>query len=207
MTVAMRLHCGPIPPALDFSAGPPWQPLREPSPWIFQLLAVPIALLVAAAMISAWFLLTPLENPKATASLLAIGGAYLGLILVHELTHAACHPRAGMSPRSVVGFWPSRCMFYAHYDGELPRNRLLVILLMPLLVLSVLPLLVAIVFQITSGWLAFLSVVNGVSACGDLLAAGMFAAQIPAAGILRNQGWRTYWRLPESRTTAGGLSV
>lgn len=203
----MRLHCGPIPPAHDFAAGPPWQPLREPSPWIFQLLAVPIALLVAAGMTLAWFSLTPLEKPRAAAPLLAIGGAYLGLILIHELVHAACHPRAGLTPKSIVGYWPSRCLFYAHYDGELPRNRLLVILLMPLLVLSVLPLLGAVVFQTASGWVAFLSILNAASACGDLLAAGMFAWQIPAGGILRNQGWRTYWRLPESRTAAAGLSV
>jgi hypothetical protein len=203
----MRLHCGPIPPSPDFGAEPPWQALREPSPWGFQFLAVPISLAVAAVMAMAWFTLTPLANPKASQSVIAIGGSFLGLIVVHELIHAACHPRAGLCPRSILGFWPSRCLFYAHYDGELPRNRLLVVLLMPLLVLSVLPLLVASLLQITSGWAAFLSILNAACACGDLLAAGMFAWQIPAGGILRNQGWRTYWRLPESRTTAAGLSV
>ncbi len=182
----MRLHCGPIPQAPEFAGEPPWRPLREPSPWVFQLLAVPISVVTGTIVATAWFTLTPLKNPKASESLLAIGGSFLGLIFVHELVHAACHPQAGRSPKSILGFWPSRCLFYAHYDGELPRNRLLVVLLMPLLLLSVVPLLLAIALQITSGWTAFLSILNAACACGDLLAAGMFAWQIPAAGILRN---------------------
>jgi hypothetical protein len=46
--------------------------------------------------------------------------------------HALVHPMAGRSPHSILGFWSS-LGFYAHYDGEMSRNRLVAILLMPLL--------------------------------------------------------------------------
>jgi hypothetical protein len=78
---------------------------------------------------------------------------FAGLVVVHELIHALVHPMAGRSSHSIVGFGLS-VGFYAHYDGELSRNRLVAILLMPLLVISIVPLLVSAVAQVSSGWAA-----------------------------------------------------
>jgi len=89
-------------------------------------------------------------------------------------------------------------LFYAHYDGELTRNRFVAILLMPLLVISVLPLVVAAVIGASSGWVVFASSLNALMACGDILGAGMVLFQVPSAAIVRNQGWRTYWRMHET---------
>jgi len=75
--------------------------------------------------------------------------------VAHELSHALVHPKAGLSPHSILGFWPSRVSFYANYDGEMSRNRLIAILLMPLLTISIVPLLVSAVIQVSSGWVAF----------------------------------------------------
>ena len=49
--------------------------------------------------------------------------AFAGLVVVHEGIHALVHPMAGLSPHSILGFWAS-LGFYAHYDGEMSRNRL-----------------------------------------------------------------------------------
>lgn len=105
---------------------------------------------------------------------------------------------SGRSPHSILGFWPSRVLFYAHYDGEMTRNRFIAILLMPFVVISVVPLLVSAVAQVTSGWVAYISAFNALLACGDMLGAGMVVFQIPATAIVRNQGWRTYWRAHET---------
>ena|GEM_PF-6577884 len=68
------------------------------------------------------------------------------------------------------------------------------ILIMPLVVISIVPLLVAAVAQASSGWIAFISAFDALLACVDILGAGMVLLQIPATAIIRNQGWRTYWR-------------
>ncbi|HEY4261252.1 MAG TPA: DUF3267 domain-containing protein [Schlesneria sp.] len=135
-------------------------------------------------------------------SVLAFLVSFAGIVVVHELIHAAVHPMSGWSSHSIVGFWPTGGMFYAHYDGELTRNRFVAVLLMPLVVISIVPLLVAAIAQVPSGWVAFISVFNAFLACVDILDAGLVVFQIPATAIVRQQGWRTYWREHESLATS-----
>ena len=190
----MRFHLGAVPTSPDFAPDVSWKPLREPSPWLAQFIALPIGVVTAALVAVLWFAITPLRDDQFPSSLLMFLLLYAGILVVHELIHAAVHPLAGRSEYSIIGFWPSRMVAYAHYDGELSRNRFIAILLMPLLVLSVLPLIVAAALQSASGWVAFVSFFNALLACVDLLGAGVVLFQIPVHAIVRNQGWRTYWR-------------
>ena len=83
---------------------------------------------------------------------------------------------------------------YAHYDGEMTRNRFVAILLAPLVVISFVPLLVAAVAQASWGWVAFISAFNAFGACLDILDAGLVLFEIPATAIVRQPGLRIYWR-------------
>jgi hypothetical protein len=194
----MRFHFGAVPCSPDFVPDALWKPLREPSPWMVNLIALPIGIVAAGVVAVLWLAITPLQDVIPTMSLPGFLVSFAGMVVVHELIHAAVHPRSGRSPHSIVGFWPSRGMFYAHYDGELTRTRFVAILLAPLVVISFVPLLVAAVAQVTSGWVAFISAFNTFLACADILGAGLVLFQIPATAIVRNQGWRTYWREHET---------
>jgi len=194
----MRLHIGVIPDSPDFAPDKRWKSLREPTPWRMQLLALPIGVGSAATVALLWLVITPLPAAMFTVTPFALLLSLPGIVLVHELIHACVHPLTGRSPHSTLGFWPSRVLLYAHYDGELTRNRFVAILLMPLFVISIAPLLVAAAAQITSGWFAFISSFNALLACGDILGAGMALFQIPASATVRNQGWRTHWRANET---------
>jgi len=88
---------------------------------------------------------------------------------------------------------------YAHYAGEMTRNRFVAILLMPLVVIGFVPLLVAAVAQVSSGWVAFVSAFNAFLACADILDAGLVLFQIPATATVRCRGLRTYWRERDTR--------
>jgi hypothetical protein len=140
-----------------------------------------------------WFTVTPLRDITSAISLPTFVLSLAGLVVVHELLHVLAHPMAGRSPHSILGFWPRVC-FYANYDGELSRNRLVAILLMTLLPITVLPLLVSAVTQDSSAWVAFVSAFNAFCACADMLEAGLVLFQIPATGIVRYRSLRTYWR-------------
>jgi hypothetical protein len=157
------------------------------------LLALPIGVVAAVTVAALWFLVTPLRDITPAMSLPVFLLMFAGLVVVHELIHALVHPMAGLSSHSILGFWAS-LGFYAHYDGEMSRNRLVAILLMPLLIISIVPLLVSAVTQVSSGWAAFVSTVNAFLACVDMLGAGLVLFQIPATRIVRYQSWRTYWR-------------
>lgn len=194
----MRFHLGAIPGSPDFVPDAPWRCLRQaPAPWIENLLAVPLGVVAAVTVAALWLLVTPLRNIMPPMSLPAFLLLSAGLVVVHELIHALFHPMAGLSSRSILGFWAA-LGFYAHYDGEMSRNRLVAILLMPLLIISILPLVVSAVTQVSSSWVALVSAFNAFCACVDLLLAGSILFQVPASAIVRFKCWRIFWREPDT---------
>ena len=154
-------------------------------------------MIAAAAVGALWLVGTPVRNnvPTMSVPVLLLGA---GLVVLHELIHALLHPKLGLSPRSTLGFWPS-LGFYAAYEGEMSRNRLVVCLLMPFLIISIVPLVVSAATQLSSGWLAFVSVLNALCACVDILLAGAILVQIPANATVRFKSWRLFWRVSEPR--------
>ena len=188
----MRFHLGAIPSSPDFVPDASWRSLRQPSPWLEKLLVLAIGVVAAVVVAALWFLVTPLRDVTPAVSLPAFLLSFAGIVVVRELIHALVHPMAGRSPHSIVGSGPTSC--YAHYDGELSRNRLVAILLMPLLIIIIVPLLVSAVTQVSSGWAAFVSAFNAFCACADMLEAGLVLFQVPATGIVRYQSLRIHWR-------------
>lgn len=195
----MRLHFGAIPSSPDFTPDALWKPLRTPSLWMEKSVWLAIGIVAAGVVAVLWLAITPLQvhDVTSTLSLRGLVVSFAGMVVVHELLHVAVHPMSGRSPDSIVGFGPS-IGFYGHYAGEMTRNRFVAILLAPLVVISFVPLLVAAAVQVVSGWVAFISAFNVFCACADILDAGLVLFQIPATAIVRQQGWRTYWREHET---------
>jgi len=190
----VRWGVGPIPESGAFEpkqAG--WGSLREPNPWLMQLLALPLGILTGLALALAFVRWTPMQWTHVTG--LGVAAVLLLAIPVHELVHALLHPGGGRTDRTLLGFWPRAGVFYAHYEGEMSRERFLATLVGPFCVLSIVPLAVA-TLGVARGELAYLAILNGFGACGDLLGFLIALAQIPAGATVRNKGWRTYWRMP-----------
>lgn len=185
----MRLHIGEIPDSPDFVPDARWRQMREPTPWVMQLLALPVGFGLTLALAVLWMAVTPVGRGPAPSTGTALA-AVLVTIPVHEFLHLLLHPRTG---DSIAGFWPSRLLFYTHYHNALPCRRYHAILLAPLVVLSVLPLAVCALASVSSPFLAVLSVTNALVASGDLFAVLLLLVQVPARATLRNKGWRLYW--------------
>ncbi len=174
----------------DFVPAHPWVSLREPSPLVLNLLSLPIAILMAFAMWYAW------QDPAVLYGLTTYGFLLTipFLIFAHELVHAFACPHFGLTKQTTVGLWPSRLMFYAHHDGEIKRGRFLVFAFMPLIVLTLLPIAIARVTGFTHWWLGSVSFMNGIFACGDILVALIILSQVPSNAVVRNKGYKTYWK-------------
>jgi hypothetical protein len=192
----MRFHLGDIPSSPDFVPDASWKPLRQPSPWMELLAAYPIGIVAAGMVTVLWLAITPfqLQDVTSTMSLRGFLVSFAGMVVVHELTHLVVHPMSGRSPHSIVGAGGPTTGVYAHYAGEMTRNRFVAILLMPLVIISFVPLLVAAVAQVSSGWIAFISAFNALVACLDTLDAGLVLFQIRATATVRCRGLRIYWR-------------
>lgn len=108
----------------------------------------------------------------------------LGFIVLHEFVHLLTHPRAGLSSDSVVGILPKHGMAYASYQGEQSRQRLIVTLLTPLIVLTFVPFLLApFTPPAIVTFLPILSIFNGVGSAGDILVTFMVIRTIPRDAI------------------------
>ncbi|WP_035612345.1 DUF3267 domain-containing protein [Haloferula sp. BvORR071] len=196
----MRLHHGAIPE--DFEPDESWRSIREPGPFGLQLMALPVGILCAALTLFAWAQLgaAPGMHFRGVGLWGEIGLVMLSfpiLIVVHELLHAAVHPGWGSAPESVIGVWPSRMIFYAHYAGALARNRFLTVFAMPFLVITVLPLALAASGILPSGMrpaAAWFSAWNAFFACGDCVGFALILLQVPREALVRNKGWRSYWK-------------
>lgn len=192
----MRFHFGKIPDATDFSPEENWTSLKEPSPWLAQFLAMPIGFALAALFIFLWLYFTPvaINNSFGALNFILIGIPVT--VIVHELIHALIHPNNGCSDNTICGYWPSKMIFYAHYDGILSKQRFIAILAVPFIFISILPLLLCIFFGMFSFFLMFVSVFNALCSCVDLLGVIIIFFQVPSAAITRNNAWKTYYRLP-----------
>ncbi len=200
----IRFHLGEIPetpnfdPTQDLKTGQPiWNRLREPTLWVMQLIATPIGLAAAGVVAWLWFTITPLQAFAFKVSAMTLFWLFFSIVLtvlVHELIHAAAHPKSDPNGISIIGFWPAKVVFYATYLGPVPRNRFLLTLLLPLAVISLLPLAGAALFQIESSWAAYISIVNVALASGDIFGAALVSWQLPSSATICNQRSQTYWR-------------
>lgn len=194
----IQFHVGSIPPTPNFEPDERWTRLREPEMWLFQLVATFIGLAAAAGAAWLWFRLTPLDRfgfePTLGTALILFGTVAL-VIFVHELLHAAAHPKFAENGYTIIGFWPAKVVFFAAYLGPTTRNRFLFGLLLPLIVISLIPLILATLVLIPSSMLAFISIVNVALASGDIFGAYLVLTQIPSGATLCSQGHITYWQM------------
>jgi len=207
----MRFRLGPIPedPGFDpLREG--WVRLREPGPLAIQVIALPVAfgaLVVGVVLLAA-------AAPSGLGGVLAVFGLpawawlleLIAAVPAHEAIHALLHPDGGRSAQTVIGLWPRKAVFYANFEAAMTRNRQLLVLAGPYVALGLLPIGLR---ALPLGWappaaavLSLLALVGAVLASGDLIGLALLAAQVPAEAVVRNQGWRTYWRAAPGR--AGG---
>jgi hypothetical protein len=189
----MRLQLGAIPEIADLPAEDGWVKLREPPLWVVRwILALPLSLVLV--LLSAVFVT---RYTEITIEGLSGGGliaVYVATIAMHELVHAAIHPDRGLSDRTVVGLWPSRLVFFAHYEGARSKGNFTLGIIAPFLVLTILPLMAAHQFGWSSWILGAVIILNASVSSVDVL--GFFIALfgLPGSSIVRNRGWHSYWR-------------
>ena len=188
----MRFVFGPVPddPAFEPEKSG-WRSFREPDPVMLNLLALPVAFVLLGGLVVYIKAATVVPLKEVV---LRVFPAFLIIIPLHELLHALVTPRFGTTPQTYMGCWPARALFYAHYIGELSARRFFAVLLTPFIVITVIPLAVITALDVHAPWTAAMALANGVGAAGDLLGLFVMGAQVPRGSIVRNKGWRTYWR-------------
>ncbi|MFQ5492178.1 MAG: DUF3267 domain-containing protein [Phycisphaerae bacterium] len=87
-----------------------------------------------------------------------------------------------------------RGLCYVLHDSPVSRNRILVVLLAPVMVMS--SVLAAGAALVPSGWglVIILAMLVHMAVCtGDLIAFVLVITQVPMNARVHNDGWKTYW--------------
>jgi hypothetical protein len=192
----MRFIVGPIPEDADFQPdGKVWTILPEPSFEKMMMMSVPLAVLLGLGTILFWILLTPIDadDVQVLWSIAAIPIC----IPAHEIVHAFGFPARGWIAKTCFGVWPSRLGFYAHYQGPLSRDRVLVVLALPFALISISPLVVCSLLRTVPLVAMYVSTGNALLSAVDF---GMFLLvlwRLPKSAVVRQHGLTTWWMLPQ----------
>jgi hypothetical protein len=183
------------------------QRIHSPASRPGYLLAIVVGVLSFTILCAGVSILSLLADPgpaRATAGTSSPwAGAIWALLLyipTHEALHAVWHPRAGLSPQTVMVIWPVRLRFGVYYEGCMSRRRWLVMRLAPFTFLSLIPAILLAILQVgpaSPALLAFLEaliLVNCIGSGGDIVAAVWVLRQVPAASQICFTGGKAYWR-------------
>lgn len=193
-----RYYVGKIPEDVNFyplESG--WNNVKEPSPEVAQLIGIPIGVIVTGFMMFFTLKFTPINFTNINFIYLFIYSIPITFLIIpiHELIHAFFHPGKGLSDKTVIGFWPSQLLFYAHYEGMMSRNRFLFTLVSPFLFLSVFPLVFCAISSYESLLIGYIANLNSLFASVDIFGFFLIFFQIPQKAFIRNKGWKSYWKI------------
>lgn len=190
----MRFQIGPPPRDVTMlENGDSWNVVSEPSPLKQQLIGICIAAVIALCIALVVFLSIGPRHVFGVSWPLVI--LFIFLVLpVHELLHAIGFKGGIASDQVVLGFNPKACGFYAHYGGQMSRNRYVIIAALPLLVLTIIPLAIVVVLQLDYVRLTEIAIANGLASAGDVLSMLIVVGQVPRQSVLINSGMKSYWK-------------
>lgn len=191
----MKLVLGPIPASRVFNPrNEGWTPLREPTSRVF---VIQVLLLSVPFLAPAFVILPELKGYARTQPLAlpTLVSFFAVMIPVHEAIHALVYPGSIRSKHLVIGAWMRRGLCYVIYDAPVSRNRILMMLSAPFIVLSLLLIAVAVFAPSEWSFIAMLAFLVHAAVCtGDFATSVRLIKQVPRCSLVQNDGWATYWK-------------
>lgn len=118
---------------------------------------------------------------------------FLVLVPVHEMLHVVIFPDKISSPDIVIGSY--RGAIYAAYLREMKKERFLLGLILPIIILTVVPILMLLILNVNYPLLSKIALMNMVLSSMDVISFAGVLRKIPANAKVRNKGERSYWKL------------
>lgn len=182
-----------------------WTKLKEPSNLgIATLLSVPFMFINGIISMSiSYYLYPPLKelfssehgfNITFTINLYTfIYGFIIFLFMtIHEFFHACFIPNVFKSTQI---YWGINGFFgFVYTTQKIPKNRFLIISIMPFILLSVVFQFIINFLGLLNGFTIFLCLINAMGSCVDCLNICLVAIQVPKGSYIVNNGAETYFK-------------
>ena len=116
----------------------------------------------------------------------------LALVPIHEMLHVIVFPDKISSTDIFIGTY--RGAIYVEYLQDIKKERFLLGLILPIIVLTVIPVLFLMISNINYPLLSKIAIMNMVLSSLDVLSFYGILRKIPANAKIRNKDSRSYWR-------------
>ncbi len=116
---------------------------------------------------------------------------FVVLIPIHEMLHVILYPDRILFTEFIGGYKGS---IYRSFFGDIKKERLLLLLMFPVIILTVIPLLFLMISNINYPLLSKIALMNMVLSSLDVLSFYGILNKIPANAKIRNKDSRSYWR-------------
>lgn len=166
-----------------------WHQLKEPGIILAQILGIPIAISVLGLIYIYMINYTYVKGIYLNLKDIVI--AFIIIIPIHEILHSLAFPNF---KQTIFGFIPKGLVSYSFFEGEISRNRLVISLIFPFIILTILPTIGLSFIRIKNNFLYVIIIINAVASYVDILAIFVLLLQVPKSTYIKNIGNRTYWK-------------
>lgn len=115
------------------------------------------------------------------------------LIILHEALHFLFFPGAGLNTNSVIGVWIKIASPYVQYLSPMSRNRFMIVLVMPFLIISIFPLFLLSFGIGQNSYMSWISVINCLGAGSDIFIFCMMFATVPSGAVVVESDGKMFW--------------
>nr|WP_225902478.1 DUF3267 domain-containing protein [Clostridium botulinum] len=109
---------------------------------------------------------------------------------VHEILHSLAFPNF---KQTIFGFIPKGLVSYSFFKGQISRNRLIISLIFPFIILTIFPTIVLSFIRIKNN-IIYVIIINAVASYVDILTIFVLLLQVPKSTCIKNIGNKTYWK-------------
>jgi hypothetical protein len=162
-------------------------------PQMLGSIGVGLALAIGVALV--WRAVDSNSLPLGQPSLLDVLLFTSMLMFGHEALHLMGFPGAGLSRNSVCGIWPQAGSPFVLHLQPMTRDRFLVALTLPFLVISLCPLALRALGYPIGNFFAWASTLNSVGAGADILAFALLLRTAPRRAEILESDHALYWKV------------
>lgn len=186
----MKFILNEFPDDKNFDPKKGWTALKESTNmWVVQIQSLPILLL----MLFSVEVLFEIVNIDFSVNFLEMGLAFLIFMPIHELIHAICFPEGMDSENLYFGFSVKGLVFFAAYIGEMERNRFILTLCSPFVIITVVGFLILSIIG-SNSLIEHIIMMNAIGSSMDIFNVIKIIRQIPRNAVVKNKRVRTFWK-------------
>lgn len=172
-----------------------WNPIKELSNYIRYICIIPLGILISFGL---YVILYNNSTVQVDYDLYLIMYYIIAIIIsipLHEIIHSVFFPDFLFSDDIYFGYIAKNMTFYTHTNSAVKKNRMLIVILAPLIILSIIPAFFFIYFKLNSLFLFVFIIINAVLASNDIISFFVYLFKIPKGSLVRNKGKFTYWKM------------